>query len=513
MKLTAEQYEAVKLFHSAGTLVVNAFAGTGKTTTAIAIAESTSANGLYLAFNRSIADEIKVRYRQLNLDCRTTHSLAYRYIRSKTKYTEDKLFKDSPINFLVTEADLKDFDIAGKVAIKARSFAFLLSETIKAFCASGFQEINVKHVPKYGLLSTLDKATFEEFRKYVVSVAAYIWSEMRREESNYCLGHDGYLKLWSLASPELPYNFILLDEAQDTNDAVLSVLQKERNRVVYIGDRYQQIYSWRGAINAMSKVGDAHFTTLTQSFRFGDSIADLANHILERFGETEKIIGNPLVKTSINNVTARSVICRTNAGVLTSVVAQLSRSKKVYVMGGVSELRRLLDDVTYLKSGRPATNTIFFGFKDWKEVCEFADSEDGKHLQSFVRVIGSFGEEKLKHALDACVTNEAEAEIVVTTAHKAKGREWDTTEIHSDFLSGWLRAPGRLDDEQSEEEARLLYVAITRCKHGLVISDELLSLIRRERVSTATTATESPPQAPRIDVNRRPAPPSFIRER
>ena len=90
---------------------------------------------------------------------------------------------------------------------------------------------------------------------------------MRREESNYCLGHDGYLKLWSLASPELPYNFILLDEAQDTNDAVLSVLQKERNRVVYIGDRYQQIYSWRGAINAMSKVGDAHFTTLTQSFR------------------------------------------------------------------------------------------------------------------------------------------------------------------------------------------------------------------------------------------------------
>jgi superfamily I DNA/RNA helicase len=111
------------------------------------------------------------------------------------------------------------------------------------------------------------------------------------------------------------------------------------------------------------------------------------------------------------------------------------------------------------------------------------------------------------------VTNEAEAEIVVTTAHKAKGREWDTTEIHSDFLSGWLRAPGRLDDEQSEEEARLLYVAITRCKHGLVISDELLSLIRRERVSTATTATEIPPQAPRIDVNRRPAPPSFIRER
>jgi superfamily I DNA/RNA helicase len=321
------------------------------------------------------------------------------------------------------------------------------------------------------------------------------------------------LKLWSLASPDLPYNFILLDEAQDTNAAVLSVLQKESNRVVYIGDRYQQIYSWRGAINAMSKVGDANFTTLTQSFRFGEPIADLANHILERFGETEKIKGNPKIKTSINNISTRSVICRTNAGVLTSVVAQLSRSKKVYVMGGVSELRRLLDDVAYLKSGRPATNSMFFGFKDWKEVCEFADSEDGKHLQSFVRVIGSFGEEKLKQALDASVTHEAEAEIVVTTAHKAKGREWDTTEIHSDFLSSWLRAPGRLDDEQSEEEARLLYVAITRCKYGLVISDELLSLIRRERVATSTNTPEITPLVPRVEVNRRPTPPSFIRER
>ena len=65
---------------------------------------------------------------------------------------------------------------------------------------------------------------------------------------------------------------------------------------MYIGDRYQQIYSWRGAINAMSKVGDANFTTLTQSFRFGDSIADLANHILARFGETAKIQGNPQSK-------------------------------------------------------------------------------------------------------------------------------------------------------------------------------------------------------------------------
>lgn len=148
MQLTAEQYEAVKLFHSGGNLVVNAFAGTGKTTTAIAIAESVSSTGLYLAFNRSIADEIRTRYTRKNLDCRTTHSLAYRYIRATTKYDDDKLFRDLPLKFIVEQAGLRDFEIDNKIAIKAISFSFLIRETIKTFCNSGSDMIAVDHVPK-----------------------------------------------------------------------------------------------------------------------------------------------------------------------------------------------------------------------------------------------------------------------------------------------------------------------------------------------------------------------------
>lgn len=513
MQLTSEQYEAVKLFHSGGNLVVNAFAGTGKTTTAIAIAESVSSTGLYLAFNRSIADEIRTRYTRKNLDCRTTHSLAYRYIRSTTKYDDDKLFRDLPLKFIVEQAGLRDFEIDNKIAIKAISFSFLIRETIKTFCNSGSDMIAVDHVPKYGQLATLTRSTFDEFKKYVVSVAEFVWNEMTRIGSNYPLGHDGYLKLWSLAAPELPYSFVLLDEAQDTNDAVLSVMRKRASRIVYIGDRYQQIYSWRGAVNAMSKITNTNYAFLTQSFRFGSLIADLANQILDRFGESEQLEGNPKVFTTINSKSSGTNICRTNAGVLGSVVSHLSGDKKVYVMGGVAELRRLLDDVSYLRNGRPAANVEFFGFKNWKEVCEFADSEDGKHLQALVRVINTFGEDRLKQALDSCVTNESDADVIVSTAHKSKGREWESTELNSDFLSGWLRKPGQLEREEQREEARLLYVAITRCKSNLNISEDLLALIRRESVSYPAAPQSSPISENSSESRRRPTPPSFIRER
>jgi superfamily I DNA/RNA helicase len=54
--------------------------------------------------------------------------------------------------------------------------------------------------------------------------------------------------------PQLNYDFVLVDEAQDTNEAVLSVLRLQDSHLTLVGDRHQQIYEWRGAINAMASV-------------------------------------------------------------------------------------------------------------------------------------------------------------------------------------------------------------------------------------------------------------------
>ena len=54
-------------------------------------------------------------------------------------------------------------------------------------------------------------------------------------------------------------------KAQDINPVFLGVLKKARCPVVYIGDPYQQIYEWRGAVNAMEQIPSKDRVLLSHS--------------------------------------------------------------------------------------------------------------------------------------------------------------------------------------------------------------------------------------------------------
>ena len=57
------------------------------------------------------------------------------------------------------------------------------------------------------------------------------------------------------------------------------ILLKQKNaQVIYVGDAHQQIYAWRGAVNAMQQLPMPE-SRLTTSFRFGEEIADVANNL------------------------------------------------------------------------------------------------------------------------------------------------------------------------------------------------------------------------------------------
>jgi superfamily I DNA/RNA helicase len=45
----------------------------------------------------------------------------------------------------------------------------------------------------------------------------------------------------ALSNPVIAADFILLDEAQDTNPVVLEVLRKQSAQMIYVGDKYQRI--------------------------------------------------------------------------------------------------------------------------------------------------------------------------------------------------------------------------------------------------------------------------------
>ena len=62
------------------------------------------------------------------------------------------------------------------------------------------------------------------------------------------------------------------------------ILLKQSCQKICVGDEHQQIYTWRGAINAYSNFTGKDYY-LSRSFRFGTVIAELANVILKLQGE------------------------------------------------------------------------------------------------------------------------------------------------------------------------------------------------------------------------------------
>jgi hypothetical protein len=508
--LTDEQANAVDQFAQSSSLKISAFAGTGKTSTLSAIAHSTQRSGLYLAFNKSIAAEARSKF-PLTVDCRTTHSIAFRAAPAAYKGNTAKLTTSLHGNHVVQHLELQEISV-GSTTLKPRSLGFVTAKTIQRFCQSGDDELLAHHVPVTGKISQLHPDLQLEFRNYLCKLSAHLWNRMVDPGSDLPLGHDGYLKLWSLSKPRLNYDFLLLDEAQDTNEAVLSVLRNQDSHLTLVGDRHQQIYEWRGAINAMASVDTDADSALTQSFRFGEQVASAATSILKLLGEERPLIGNPDRRTSICSAgEAGTVLCRTNAGVVSVVFESLNNGRRPHVVGGTAELLRMLEDVSRLKRKVPAESPEFFGFADWAEVESFSETEEGESLRSFVKIVSTRGEAALTERLRSVEREERFANLIVSTAHKAKGREWDSVKLFSDF------EPRQTKDfppksVMNREEARLLYVAATRARHLLVVPSRLAD---RWNVPKSPQVPESKAESPRAHTLRSTPPlpelPSFAK--
>jgi superfamily I DNA/RNA helicase len=506
---TAEQADAVQRFHSGQALKITAFAGTGKTTTLSQIAEATPRRGLYLAFNRAIRLAAAARFPIQRVECLTTHSLALRAIRaSHHRLTNDRLTTSLWPNVLVTSLSLVRKQYDSGLVITPIQQAHMILGTVTAFCHSADDSISHKHVPLIGRLHAIPKPAQEEIRDWACVAANGLWKQMTDPAGSMPLGHDGYLKLWSLSRPSISADYILLDEAQDTNPAVLSVLSAQRSQVVYVGDAHQQIYEWRGAVNAMNDMQAHEHAYLTQSFRFGPRLADAATNVLRSLGEKRRLQGNPAQQTDITAAgPVDAVLARTNATAIVEALEALDSGLTPFVVGGTKDLRELVSDVYQLKNGNPGTRPEFFGFKNWQEVVDFARTEEGASLLTFVQIVEQHGEKRLWFVISQIETEEADASLVISTAHKAKGREWDRVRLTNDFASKRLAA----DAPAPEAEVRLFYVAMTRAKKQLVIDPGILEEFetaswRDKRVtkaaSPALSAKHNQDQSPLVTAER-----------
>ena len=97
-----------------------------------------------------------------------------------------------------------------------------------------------------------------------------------------------------------------------------------------------------------------------------------------------------------------------------------------------------------------------------------------------------YGERSILAALIRTATSEAHSDLVLSTAHRAKGREWSAVMLDDDFfeprkldntqdMTKWklsgntVRGRDGLEYDIAPEELRLLYVACTRAKVELQI--------------------------------------------
>lgn len=500
MELTPEQRAIVE--SDARTLAINAFAGTGKTSSLVEYAKARPDKRiLYLAFNRSIAEEARERMPG-NVEVRTSHSLAFRAIAKN--WPKGKLSGKMTAWSLLQHFESLPIFASCKNHTQKIDRANLLQSIIVQFTFSDKTDIE-KFAQRFASENTLSPLKMTKME--LIEAVKVMWEKIIDPRSDVPATHDVYFKLWQMSRPKIRADIILLDEAQDTNPALFNVFMAQNHTIrVLVGDRHQNIYHFRGAINAMEKMPDCETKAITYSFRFGENIAEVANHILREFkGETLKLKGankdaGVITTEPVSPYEMRTAfLFRTNAG-LFDVAAQLCQDGDIGLLGKFEDYSFAdILDTYHLYAGRKdlIENPYIRSFDSFDEMKEYAERIDEKELTARVRVV-----EKYKHDIpdlhDQIKSRiHPESDLILTTAHRSKGCQWPQVIIAEDFPAtcnddgiplsrvqeNEQKEQNQKEQEKREEEqkqnqmdqfeANLLYVAVTRAEKRLVLSEDL----------------------------------------
>ncbi|MFF4234041.1 UvrD-helicase domain-containing protein [Streptomyces sp. NPDC001820] len=470
MNPTDEQTAAADVFRAEDHLSLQAGAGTGKTSTLILLASSTRRRGRYIAFNKAIALDAAARFPS-TVTCKTAHALAFaaighRYAR-RLNGPRQAGWKTGMALGITKAVRIGERDVTHK----ALSHAVL--NTVTRYCQSADRTIARHHVPH--LRGLEDKDLHTQLAEVVLPFAHKAWADLQHPDDGMVrFDHDHYLKIWSLTDPKIDADFLLLDEAQDTNPVLEQVFTAQRThaQLVMVGDSAQAIYGWRGARDVMTGF-DGHALSLSQSFRFGPRLATEANRWLTIADAPIRLTGTTAIPTELAPVEEPdAVLCRTNIGAMTEVMTYLGAGKRVALAGGGGSLRALATAARDLKEGRRTWHPELLLFPSWGELQDYAEHDPaGGDLKPFVDLIDQHGPEAILAAVDQ-LAPEVDADVTISTAHRAKGREWPTVRIADDFTppkdtdqqdENGRPLPGPIDDG----EARLAYVAVTRTRSRL----------------------------------------------
>lgn len=478
--LTQEQNDIIHFKYNPGNIIlIQAFAGTGKTTTLINIAKfNRNKSVLYLTFNKSLVESARYIQDIENTDICTMHSLALNIVDPEKKYNIGKL----TLTFIQNRLCIDNKD------------AHIVKKILENYFSSSSKKINQCHIVN---LNVIDE-------KYYLNLANEIWDDII--DSKCKMPHDAYLKLYQLKKHILNYDVIMLDEAQDATECMLNILKIQDHSVRYlVGDIHQQIYGFRNVANPFNTNESENIKkfTLSQSFRYGYQISHLSNMILKEFkNESKKIFtctSHTNLLTSVSQLQdpkKYTIIARSNIKILKEAF-ELDDSANCCLLGKDYNFDK---EIQYVEAFQNIDN----GFDHDIDKLQFSSINEAKiHYQSLnnfkwiTRInlwieYGTF--ELIQHyeKLKSKIVPLEAADIVLSTVHQSKGLEYDNVKLSDDFipLITSLNTIYVYKSRSALEGYNLLYVAITRAKKNLIINKELFSYLKIKKGEREYTDTK-----------------------
>lgn len=475
--------------HGNGNSVINALAGSGKTSTivnAVKLIPSTC-NALFIAFNKEIVKELEKKLAGVkNVQVKTLHSLGLLMIRRN----------------LGTNIEIDEY--------KYRTF---IKKNIKQLSSADFDKMTTKLIQQYTdnviQLCDLGRYNLAQCEKDLLQVSARHDIPIIDDECNAVLnvmkwGRENTTSIdftdmvWlpyelTLNPIGLQYDYIFIDECQDLNAAQRELFLRcfrRGTRFIAVGDKKQAIYSFAGAdAESFAKLQNLPNTTtlpLPISYRCPKKVVNLVNQFVDTMECREGAPDGEIVhNVSIKDIhDGDMVLCRTKMPLIKLYMRYLRMGVKSYVRGqdiGLNLLRmvdkteQIVLNVSLQKDGVFARlYDDLFEERNRLMIKRGMDLEDATLSNQIMNKYDSIKAleilaEGLTSARDLHdrienVFAESADGVCLSTIHKAKGLEANNVYILCKTLM-----PSRLatQDWEKEQEQNLMYVAYTRAKYKL----------------------------------------------
>ncbi|MBP3920964.1 MAG: UvrD-helicase domain-containing protein [Bacilli bacterium] len=276
-----------------GPILVVAGAGSGKTkvlTTKIAYLVEIgipASNILAITFTNKAAKEMKDRVVDMlgpmayNIRISTFHSFGVFIMRNHYNllgYHENFTILDSEDTLTIIKKIMKDLNIDIKEYNPRAIRNSISSAKNELVCADEFERF---------IGNDFDQKVFDIYKRYekkLLNSNSLDFDDLLYLPIKLFKEHPEVLKLYQDI-----YQYILVDEYQDTNEAqyiLIKMLSAKNKNICVVGDESQSIYSFRGAnyhniLNFERDYKDCNTIFLEQNYRSTSNILDSANEIIK----------------------------------------------------------------------------------------------------------------------------------------------------------------------------------------------------------------------------------------